>query len=62
MDPFKTGPTRLYATALNLEGFTWCGTKTGRNNIIANLPVSFDSKSQFTTTSFSSVTGWTETA
>ena len=34
-----------------LEGFTWCGTNTGRNN--ANRPVSFDAKSQFTMTSFS---------
>ena len=35
MDPFKTGLTGLFATALVSLGksgrFTWCGTKTGRN-------------------------------
>ena len=30
--------------------------------VIANRPISFDEKSQFMMASFSSVTGWTETA
>ena len=56
MDPFKTGPTRLFAAALVSLG------KSGRFSlgvvpkptaiIIANRPVSFDGKSQFTIASF----------
>ena len=50
MDPFKTGPTGLFATALVSLG------KYGRFSLgvvpkptaIANRPVSFDAKSQFT--------------
>ena len=54
MDPFKTGPTGLFATALVSLG------KSGRFSLgvipkptaIANRPVSFDAKSQFTMASF----------
>ena len=54
MDPFKTGPTGLFATALVSLG------KYGRFSLgvvpkptaIANRPVSFDAKCQFTMTSF----------
>ena len=50
MDPFRTGPTGLFATALVSLG------KSGRFSLgvvpkptaIANRPVSFDAKSQFT--------------
>ena len=50
MDPFKTGPTGLFATALVSLG------KSGRFSLgvvpkptaIANRPVSFDAMSQFT--------------
>ena len=64
MDPFKTGPTGLFATALVSLG------KSGKVSLgmvpkpaaIANQPVPFDTKSQVTVASFSTVTGWTETA
>ena len=54
MDPFKTGPTGLFATALVSLG------KSGRFSLgvipkptaIAIRPVSFDAKSQFTMASF----------
>ena len=56
MDLFETGPTGLFATALVSLG------KSGRFSlgvvtkptaiIIANRPVSFDAKSQFTMASF----------
>ena len=64
MDPFKTGPTGLFATAL----VSLC--TSGRFQLVwyQNRPqlqtrqFPFDAKSQFTMASFSSVTGWTETA
>ena len=65
MDPFKTVPTGLFATALVSLGksgrfhFVWY---QNRLQLIANWSVSFGAKSQFMMASFSSVTGWTETA
>ena len=60
MDPFKTGPTGLFATALISLG------KSGMFHLVwqQNRPQlqTTGAKSQFTMTSFSSVTGWTDTA